>query len=338
MLNLKNFWYAIAETAELNNKEPLSRQIFNQHLVLYRGSDHKPIILPDRCLHRCGKLSNGRVSNGSLQCPYHGWVYGDKGKVVAMPSEGTRTIKNLCHQSYRMIEQEGYIYVCFEPHPEIDHPYPMPHYQKKGWKNIRLQHTFKNNVTNCVENFIDVPHTAFVHDGIFRKLEGRAVHTLIERKNGTVKIDYMNESSNLGSMSWFLNPTKGKVIHIDNFIMPNITHVIYRLPSGWEYLITSQSTPIDDHNTIVYTDITYHFGIWTRCAAPIVKRQAKKVIDQDIQVLEDQYEVIQREKASFFNMPCDMIHVMISEIREALENGIDPRTLADKKKEVTFYV
>jgi phenylpropionate dioxygenase-like ring-hydroxylating dioxygenase large terminal subunit len=338
MLHLKNFWYVIAESDELTAKAPLSRQLFNQHLVLYRGSDGKPIILPDRCMHRCGKLSKGKVLNGQLQCPYHGWIYGDQGKVAAIPTEGNHTARNLCHHLFASIEQEGYIYVCLEPHPEIGTPYSLPFYQKKGWKNIRLQHHFNNNVTNCVENFIDVPHTAFVHDGIFRSVQGRPIRTLIERKSGTVTIDYLDESSNLGSMSWFLNPTKGKVVHIDHFTMPNITHVVYRLPSGWEYLITSQSIPLSDNQTLVYTDISYHFGIWTHLTAWIVKRQAKKVIAQDQEVLADQQEVIEKMGGSFLNMPCDLIHVMISEIREALEQGIDPRTLLNKRKEITFYV
>ncbi|MFI5342625.1 MAG: Rieske 2Fe-2S domain-containing protein [Chlamydiales bacterium] len=338
MLNQKNFWYVIAESNELTDHKPLARQLFDQHLVLYRGANGKPIALPDHCLHRCGKLSKGHVSNGVLQCPYHGWEYGENGRVVSIPSEGNRKINNLCHQPHTILEQDGYIYILLEPHSEIQGPYPMPHYRQKGWKNIRLQHHFNNTVTNCVENFIDVPHTAFVHTGIFRCTEGRPIQVLIQRRDGMVVIDYLNENSNLGNMSWFLNPSKGSVIHRDNFIMPNITHVIYRLPSGWEYLITSQSIPISKGHTLVYTDITYNFGIWTQLAAWIVKRKAKKVIAQDMEVLEDQYEVVEREGTHFINMPCDVIHAWISEIREALENGIDPKTLPEKHKEVTFFV
>lgn len=337
-MNIDNFWYVVAESHELSTSAPLSRQLFGKHLVLYRGSDGRPIVLPDHCLHRCGQLSKGKVANGKLQCPYHGWVYGDQGKVVAMPSEGKREIGNLCHKPYAVMEQEGYVYTCLAPCDNTPSPYSMPHYCRTGWKNIRLQHHFKNNVTNCVENFIDVPHTAFVHTGIFRETEGRPIHTLVQRQKGTVTVEYLNENSNLGSMSWFLNPSKGKVVHVDHFIMPNVTHVIYQLPSGWEYLITSQSIPLTDSETMVYTDITYNFGIWTRLAAWMVKRQAKKVIAQDMEVLEDQYQVIMREGPAFINMPCDLIHTMISEIRDALEKGIDPITLPDKKKEITFYV
>lgn len=337
-MNLDNFWYIVAESCELTAKAPLARQLFDKHIVLYRGADGKPIAMPDRCLHRCGKLSKGNVSHGKLQCPYHGWVYGDHGKVVAMPSEGNREIGNLCHTSYTTLEQDGYVYICLAPNDHPNRPYGMPHYSKKGWNNIRLQHRFYNNVTNCVENFIDVPHTAFVHTGIFRAAEGRPIHTIVQRQQGTVTVQYLNESSNLGSMSWFLNPSKGQVIHIDHFIMPNITHVLYKLPSGWEYLITSQSIPVSDNETLVYTDITYNFGIWTKLASWMVKRQAKKVIAQDMVVLEDQYQVIKHEGSEFINMPCDLIHAMISEIRAALENGIDPLTLPDKRKEITFYV
>lgn len=338
MVSQKNFWYILAESSELLTSAPLSRELLGEHLVLYRDSTGKPVILPDRCLHRCGKLSKGRVREGTLQCPYHGWVYGAEGKVVEIPSEGCRPIHNLGLAPYSAVEQQGYIYICLEPHPDFPKPYTLPHFGSSLWKNYRMQNTFMATVTNCVENFIDVPHTAFVHEGIFRNSEGHAIDTRIQRNNGVVEIEYLKESNNLGSMSWFLNPSKGKVIHIDRFIMPNITHVIYRFPSGWEYLITSQSIPVRSDETLVYTDITYNFGFWTPFAAWMIKRQAQKAIVQDMEVLQDQQEVIARSGGAFINMPCDIIHRLISEIREALEQGRDPRALPDKNREITFYV
>ena len=335
---LRNFWYILAESWELKASAPLSRELLGEHLVLYRDSEGKPVILPDRCLHRCGKLSKGRVAQGNLHCPYHGWVYGAEGKVVEIPSEGCKPIHNLGHTPCSVIEQEGYIYVCLKPHPDFPRPYSIPHYGSSIWKNYRMQNRFQASVTNCVENFIDVPHTAFVHEGIFRKSLGHAVETRVKREKGMVEIEYRKESSNIGSMSWFLNPSKGEIIHIDRFIMPNITHVIYRFPSGWEYLITSQSIPVRSDLTLVYTDITYNLGFWTPFAGWMIKHQAQKTILQDMEVLKDQQDVIARSGNKFTNMPCDIIHRLISEIRDALEHGIDPRTLPDKTREITFFV
>jgi hypothetical protein len=53
-------------------------------------------------------------------------------------------------------------------------PPRSPHWGAPGWGHIRLQNRFDADVTACVENFIDVPHTVFVHPVIFRTARGQA--------------------------------------------------------------------------------------------------------------------------------------------------------------------
>ena len=335
-MNLKHFWYVIAESHELTGKKPLSRQVLNEWLVCFRGDKDQPIVLQDRCIHRCAKLSEGTVKNGQLTCPYHGWVYGNAGKVEHIPSTGKGC--NLKATCYDVIEQDGYIYVRLEKGSDEIKPFPMPHYKEKGWRHYRMQNLFHNNVTNCVENFIDVPHTAFVHEGIFRSTKKQSITARIERRNGEVHITYNNESNNLGSFSWALNPSKKKIEHTDSFFMPNITHVIYRFPSGWEYVITSQSVPITDEKTLVYTDLTYRFGLLTPFAKMFIKKQGLKAIAQDVDILNQQMETLKKYDEKFIDMPADLMHRFITEIRGELSEERDPTLLPEKDQEVTFFV
>ena len=129
---------------------------------------------------------------------------------------------------------------------------------EKGWETVRLFNVFKNNVLNCAENYIDVPHTVFVHDKIFRDALDEKVTTKVERKNGSVRIGIFGETDNLGWFSWFLNP-KEPIVHIDNYHMPNVTSVQYIFGKK-EFWITSQCIPIDDDLTFVLIDLTYKFG------------------------------------------------------------------------------
>jgi phenylpropionate dioxygenase-like ring-hydroxylating dioxygenase large terminal subunit len=342
----RQFWYVIAESGDLKKERPLAAQVLDEWIVCFRDQQGKAVAFPDRCIHRCGRLSRGSiVEGGELKCPYHGWQYDGSGKVVSLPSEGGReaaAAKNLRTRPYETREQDGYVYVRLAA-PEDSapsEPFAMPHWQQSGWQNLRLVHDFGNTVTNCVENFIDVPHTAFVHHGIFRKEASQRLEADVRRADGEVHISYRNEKDNLGSFSWFLNPNADPVHHTDSFLMPNITHVVYRIGKGErvEYLITSQSVPMTDESTRVYTDITFRFGVWSWFARPFARRQAKRVIRQDIEELDAQMEVIRKYGQRFIDTPADRIHHLVTEIRDSLIRGEDPRTLPNAEETIEFWV
>lgn len=338
---LRQFWYVACESRALRRDQVLATQILDEWIVCFRDQAGNAVAFQDRCLHRCGRLSRGRVNEGELTCAYHGWTYDGSGKVVRIPSEGGREAamaKKLATKPYETREQDGYVYVRLESGEES--PFPMPHYHERGWQNLRMVHDFGNTVTNCVENFIDVPHTAYVHTGIFREEAGQPINVTVTRKGGEVHIEYRNERDNLGSFSWFLNPKKEPVHHTDSFRIPNITHVVYQVGSGQRvsYYITSQSVPMTARTTRVYTDITFRFGMWSWFARPMAWRQAKRVIRQDIEELNSQMEVIEKYGERFIDTPADRIHKLVSQLREALERGEDPRKLPDYEGTITFWV
>lgn len=344
-ISLKNFWYVIAESSELKKNNVLARKVLNEPLVLFREKSGHPVVLPDRCLHRSMPLSCGKVQKGRLICPYHGWVYDEKGEVVDMPAEGgvCRREKKLKTTSYLCTETQGYIYVCLEKNRFTPlKPFYLSYCEKKGFKSLRFRHQFKNTVVNCVENFINVPHTAYVHPGIFRSPKAEEIDADIYQNQGEVHIDYHNEIKNLGSFSWFMNPRRKEIKHRDSFYMPNVTEVHYQLDFNWHYIITSQSVPITAEETDVYTDISFYFGVFTPLLSPLIKLQAKRVIDQDIKVLNAQLSNIKnfnREVNSTFSYgPTDKIHLMIQKIYQELEQGRDPRELPTFRESIRFWV
>lgn len=339
---LPQFWYVVAESGELEKNNVLARQVLNEWLACYRNATGQVVIVQDRCLHRCARLSKGKTNNGHLTCGYHGWVYGENGCVTSIPTEGGSEAaikRNLQAKNYAALEQDGYIYVCLSPGAQTPAtPFILPRPATLRWRKIRLQNRFKNTLVNCVENYIDVPHSAYVHHGIFRKPQEQEIRATITRQDGHVRVIYHGESNNLGSFSWFLNPRGGEIKHEDNFYAPNITSVHYHLPSGYSYFITSQSVPISDLETLVYTDISYDFGVWTPFAGWITKRQAQRVIDQDREILNEQAEAIQKYGEKFCTTSADMIHTLTGEIVHTLESGADLTALPNKTKEIRFWV
>lgn len=340
-MKLEDFWYVVAQSGELGAEGVLARRVLGEWLAVFRDAEGRPVALRDRCMHRNARLSMGKACGGRLQCPYHGWTYDGAGQVVAVPAEGAgfQALASRRARRFAAREADGYVYVRLADAPEVEvDPFPMPHWGEPGWHHVRLVNRFRNNVTNCAENFIDIPHTVFVHPGIFRTSRGQRLEATVVREGGSVVVEYRNETDNLGWFRWFLNPSGRPIRHWDRFFMPNVTNVEYVFGPRRAFIITSQSVPCEDDDTLVYTDLTFDYGVWSWFARPIVRWQAQAVIDQDVVALGRQMEVIRKYGAEFSNTPADVIHVLVESIRDELARGGDPRTLPRRSVEIAFWV
>lgn len=333
-----DYWYVVAESGELTPDRVLARRVLGERLACFRAADGAPAVLRDRCLHRNAPLSAGVVRDGLLSCPYHGWTYDGSGRVVAIPSIGRDAVPAHCSPPYPAVEQDGFVYVRVKHDaPATIAPFRMPHHGEPGWTSLRLQNRFANSVSNCVENFIDVPHTAFVHQRIFRATRGERLRATVTRADGAVHVAYRNEHGNLGTYRWFLNPRAHEIRHTDSFHAPNVTCVVYEIGAK-TFVITSQAVPVDEGETLVYTDLTYRFGAWNAVAAPFVRRHGQRIIDQDIEILARQGENIAHYGAEFRDTPSDLIHRMVDSLRDTIARGENPRALPRFEQDIEFRV
>jgi phenylpropionate dioxygenase-like ring-hydroxylating dioxygenase large terminal subunit len=348
-MTFEEFWYVVAVSHQLKPKTVFSRMVLGEWLALFRNDQGKPVALRDRCLHRNSRLSCGHVHNGHLYCPYHGWEYDGTGKVVAVPAEGPELKSPVTRTaiSYETCEQDGYIYVRLKTRLQDSTsqiaqsgllPFPLPHNNEPGWETVRVINRFHNSVANCAENFINIPHTAFVHSGVFRQSRHQQLEMTVERCNGSVIATYHNETNNLGWFSRFLNPERCDIRHIDRFYMPNVTSVEYDMGPHRRLFITSQLVPETETMVLVYTDVTYNYGIWTRLVRPWVHWTTQHIIRQDLKILNIQQDVIEKYGQQFSNTPADTIHVFVESILNCLASGGDPRALPDRSVTVKFWV
>ncbi|HEY0092950.1 MAG TPA: Rieske 2Fe-2S domain-containing protein, partial [Archangium sp.] len=183
---LKDFWYVACLSTELPSGKPLARTVFGTHLVLFRDEHGKPVALRDRCLHRNARLSAGDVFHGRIGCPYHGWVYDGSGAVVEVPSLGPsqcgEVLDSQGHagaglkvkpcdlgrlQRFDTLEQDGLVFVFMggDSSRARRPAFRVPYWGQPEWTVYFMVTRFPNGVTNLVENFMDVPHTVFVHRG-----------------------------------------------------------------------------------------------------------------------------------------------------------------------------
>jgi nitrite reductase/ring-hydroxylating ferredoxin subunit len=81
-------WWAVARSEEVTGKKPLSVDIGDRPVVLWRDQNGHARALEDRCPHRRAPLSLGCIrKEGWIQCGYHGWSYdGETGRVKEIPN------------------------------------------------------------------------------------------------------------------------------------------------------------------------------------------------------------------------------------------------------------
>ncbi len=311
-------WYIACLSKELNRK-PVQRIWYDRPYVLYRDQDGKAICMPDRCLHRHALLSQGDCSDGKLSCPYHGWKYNSDGVVVNIPSEGPE-YKSDRHkiQSYPTIEQDGVIWVwSFDESPGDLLPWRFPKYNDPKWIHYFMVTDFDNEVTNLVENFMDVPHTVFVHRGWFRNKGQTKVPMSVATKAGHVLVTYDQTNDEIAPLLRpLMNPRNEPMVHTDEFIFPNITNVIYSYGPTYGVHINSQCTPVGNLKTRVYTYIAYRLAAFNYVIKPFVEYYTRQVIEQDVVIMKNQGDSLRfNPETNFRSTPADEVHKAIERLR-----------------------
>jgi hypothetical protein len=74
----------------------------------------------------------------------------------------------------------------------------------------------------AIENALDVPHTAFLHKGLFRGGKKNRITAVVSRYSDRVEIEYQGEPRPPGIVGKILSPSGGIVEHWDRFFLPSI--------------------------------------------------------------------------------------------------------------------
>jgi len=340
---LRDRWYVAARSSDVSSAAPVGRKILEENLVLYRGDKGEPLCFRDRCLHRNAQLSEGKIDRGCLVCPYHGWSYDGEGRCVRIPSESpqdfVRPLRTL--ERFATRERDGLVWVFMgEAASAPGEPFRFPHHGERGWESYYMLTRFENDVTNCAENFIDVPHTLSVHGTWFRDEVKRKIRATVERTRDAVHVTYHHESDRIGLWGRIMNPWNEPVEHTDRFFMPNVTRVDYSFGGRRSFIITSQCTPVAPLETLVYTGISYRLGsrALDRLARVWLPRYTRKVIEQDVAILANQGRSLRTYGREFLNAEADIHHFYVESLRDWAERGEVGPPPEPEKREVTFYV
>jgi phenylpropionate dioxygenase-like ring-hydroxylating dioxygenase large terminal subunit len=159
-------WHPVARVSELSSGGPVAARLLGEDIVLWRSGDDY-FAWRDLCVHRGTRLSLGRVVGGaSLECPYHGWTYGRDGRCILMPAHPEQTPPaKACVDVYRAAVRHGVVWVALG---NGSLSVPTFELMEDGHHQVLVSGPYRVRASGprIVENFLDVGHFPFVHEGI----------------------------------------------------------------------------------------------------------------------------------------------------------------------------
>ena len=321
-MGLKDYWYIAAESCELKRK-PVEVSLLGSHIVLFRTDQGNIAALEDRCSHRNLALARGKVSSDCITCAYHGWRFDAAGRCTQIPSLGANArLPNHGVRAYPVREQDDYVWIYPGESLPDSEPFHFPHHREQGWCSFRMRTRFQASVEACLENFLDCPHTVYVHRGWFRNHDTRELSAVVRSDRESVESEFRGEPITRSFVSRLFFPNGKQLRHTDRFLMPTISRVDYDFGPDRHFIITSQCTPIGDSETEVHTVITFSFGRIAPLVRLLLEPICRKIIRQDVEVLAAQTEQINRFGGpQFHHIETDLLGLRIQSMRRRAESS-----------------
>ena len=159
----RRFAHPVLDASALGDA-PVAVRLLGDDFVLWRDAAGVPRAAPDRCPHRGTRLSLGRVCGGQIECPYHGWRFDSAGRCVLVPALPEFT-PSPSHglAMFRLSEAHGLLWL------HLDAEAVLPRFDAEADGRLRKLNVGPYDVATSapriVENFLDLAHFGFVHEG-----------------------------------------------------------------------------------------------------------------------------------------------------------------------------
>jgi phenylpropionate dioxygenase-like ring-hydroxylating dioxygenase large terminal subunit len=239
----------------------------------------------DLCIHRGTALSLGWVTDGRITCAYHGWEYDHTGACTHIPSlpPDSSIPRKARAIAYQAQERYGLVWVA------LDEPVaPVPDFPKGEWDDpsfrgfLSSTYVWQSSAGRSVENFMDVSHFPFVHEGLLGSREQTVVGKteVIETEYGLHYLYEQEEPNELYSGA-------GQVTRWEyDLYTPFTIHLTKTIPNGEVTVLSLVSAPTTPKLTHMYFFITrnHHLdeddGTW--------KDFSDRIMEQDRVIVESQ--------------------------------------------------
>jgi phenylpropionate dioxygenase-like ring-hydroxylating dioxygenase large terminal subunit len=326
------YWQPVAIAAEIKKNCAYSIWFNHKPLVIFRAQDNQIHALDDLCPHRQAPLSQGKVIQGEIQCPYHGWQFNGKGVCTRVPGLQNNNCKSSLVKAWPLKEEMGLLWCCDNNNsdqlPEFNPAVPIIKSQNLDY--FFMQDRVETDMFSLIENFLDGFHTHFVHAGLIRQDKTRqTIKAEVKALIDGIEVTYSGETNQNGFVSRFLEPKRG--ISLARFRLPNFAEIEYRNPQNQLNLLVSVWAVNEKPGmlSVIARIATPRGFLPAKLKQWILKKLFKKVMQQDKNILEKVQHHKNQLKGVGFELP-ETLNTPLDLLSPSL------KTLIQEQQAVTF--
>ncbi|HPR33246.1 MAG TPA: aromatic ring-hydroxylating dioxygenase subunit alpha [Prolixibacteraceae bacterium] len=248
---IKNQWYVILESRELKNNKPLKIKRFGEYMVLWRDDSGRACCIHDRCCHLGASLSCGRIVDGKMECPFHGFLYDGTGRVTRIPANGksSKVPESQRVRSFQTHERQGFIWLWWGDNEKISgDPFFFEELTHFSYSTF-IDH-WDVHYSRAIENQLDVVHLPFVHKTTIGRGNKTLVNGPVVTREGSLLTFYVDNRED-----------DGKTVPLKPNEIPDfekLFHLKFYYPNIWQNCISDKVrvfaafVPVDEEHTIIY--------------------------------------------------------------------------------------
>ncbi|MBM2813024.1 MAG: phthalate 4,5-dioxygenase, partial [Chloroflexi bacterium] len=243
---MRRYWQPAGLSREVTpGGKPIARMMMDEELVLFRDDAGRPGLLGMHCSHRLTSLGYGRVEDGGIRCPFHGWLYDVGGHCLEQPAEpeGSTFKDRIRHTAYPCEELGGLIWAYMGP-PDLK---PLlPRYQvlvREDGTRAASFYLINSNYLQNVEGAVDTAHFSFLH------ADPWSIAKQVYAASPRMETSFVETEYGIRQSKTVVNPRSREM---------GSSHNYFIMPAGFmgearggeqEYQVQSWYMPIDDTHT-----------------------------------------------------------------------------------------
>lgn len=162
---MRRYWQPAALSRELEGERPVVPvKLLGESLVLFRDQSGALGLIERHCAHRGADLCYGRLEDGGLRCPFHGWLFDRTGQCLEQPAEPAESdyYRRVRLAGYPVIERGGIVFAWMGEGA----PPPLPTldcFQAPDAYTFAFKGLMECNWLQALEVGIDPAHASFLH-------------------------------------------------------------------------------------------------------------------------------------------------------------------------------
>jgi phenylpropionate dioxygenase-like ring-hydroxylating dioxygenase large terminal subunit len=253
MISIPTVHWCIGVSSSIKSK-PIKKKIAGKTLTIFRTKNGSIKAINDVCPHRGASLSQGKIKNDCIECPYHGWIFDEYGILKKIPANGNKSLpKNGNTFCYELQEYNNFVWLLTK---KSNHSIPeLKEFQDDNYTKLYGESEVKGNWIDWISNGLDISHINFVHD-FADENDGEVSDIFIEYYPNKVQCKAKVNPKATSFTTQSLQSEKSQVTA--EFYHPNTNIIRITLKDPYKFVTYTSITPISENRSLMSWCFAYN--------------------------------------------------------------------------------